>query len=113
MFRAATCLVILSTALACAPADDSPPTPAAADAFVAQAEEQLAALGQAQANANWVQATYITYDSTKVAAAAQERITAAAVDLANASTRFDDLDLALHQAQAGNAEAGALRARTG
>jgi hypothetical protein len=56
MFRAATCLVILSTALACAPTDDSPSTPAAADAFVAQAEEQLAALGRAQANANGVQA---------------------------------------------------------
>jgi peptidyl-dipeptidase A len=86
--------VILSTTLACTPTDDSPSTPAAADAFVAQAEEQLAALGRAQANANWVQATYITYDSNKVAAAAQERTTAATVDLAGASTRFDDLDLA-------------------
>lgn len=94
MVRAATCLVILSTTLACTPTDDSPSTPAAADAFVAQAEEQLAALGRAQANANWVQATYITYDSNKVAAAAQERTTAATVDLAGASTRFDDLDLA-------------------
>lgn len=113
MFRAATCLVILPTALACATADDSPPTPAAADAFVAQAEEQLAALGRAQANADWVQATYITYDSTKVAAAAQERITAAAVDLANADPLRRPRPGFRHQAQAGDAETGALRAGTG
>ena len=94
MLRAAACLLILLTALACAAAGDGPVTPADADAFIAESEQQLAALGRSQANADWVQATYITYDSTKVAAAAQERITTAAVDLANASTRFDGLDLA-------------------
>ena len=94
MLRAATCLLILFASLACAATGDGPATPAAAEAFITESEEQLAALGRAQANADWVQATYITYDSTKVAAATQERITAAAVDLANASTRFDGLDLA-------------------
>ncbi len=64
-----------------------------ADAFVEAAEAELDALLRAQANADWVAANFITYDSQKIAAAAQELITAKAIELAKGAARFDGMEV--------------------
>ena len=75
------------------------PTPADADRFVAAAEETLAELGRAQATADWVAANFITYDTQKLAAAAQERTTSKAVELAKEAARYDGLELSYDTAR--------------
>ncbi len=82
-------LLLLGTASAQAPAPHSDDP----DAFVAAAEAELDALLRAQANADWIAANFITYDSQKIAAAAQELITAKAIELAKGAARFDGMDV--------------------
>lgn len=97
MFRSARFGVLtlsLVLIITCAPAgSDGPATVQDADRFVADAEQQLHEMLAEQAHADWIQANFITHDSALVAAAAQEKVTAAAVELAAAKTRFDDLEL--------------------
>lgn len=70
-----------------------PPTVEEARRFLDDAEARLLALSvDAQRNA-WVQATFITSDTELLAAQANERLIAAGVELAKASTRFSGLDL--------------------
>src|SRR5690606_6115949 len=79
---------------ACAPGDAGPPrTPDAAAAFVDSAEAQLYRLGVQAGRAAWVQSNFITHDTEILAAEANERYIAAAVDLATRSARFNGLDL--------------------
>lgn len=79
---------------ACGPSTaDETATPADAEAFVAAAETRLARLASDLERASWVQSTYITHDTEILAAQANERMIAAAVDLAKEATRFDDLEL--------------------
>ncbi|HUF50214.1 MAG TPA: M2 family metallopeptidase [Longimicrobiales bacterium] len=68
-------------------------TAADARAFVDSAEATLLRL-QLEANrAQWLQETFITYDTEQLAAQANERVTAATVSFATQSARFNGLDL--------------------
>ncbi len=69
------------------------PTVEEARAFVADAEAKLLDLGVQQQRAQWVQSTFITYDTELLAARANEAVIAATVELAKAATRFDGLAL--------------------
>jgi peptidyl-dipeptidase A len=72
-----------------------PPGPTAEDAtkFIDRAEARLLELGVAANHAGWVQSNFITYDTQVLAAAANERYTATAVELAKEATRYDGLEL--------------------
>ena len=63
------------------------------DIFVEAAEAELDGLFRAQANADWIAANFITYDSQKIAAAAQELVTAKVIELAKGAARFDGMDV--------------------
>ncbi len=67
------------------------PTTAEADAFVADAEKQLAAISLPNNQINWVNATNITDDTDALAAADNARVTALQVKLANGAARFASL----------------------
>ncbi len=69
------------------------PTPEAARAFIEKAEERLLDLANRQQRAAWVQATYITDDTEKIASEANKDFTAATMELAKEATRFDGLKL--------------------
>lgn len=69
------------------------PTVEEARNFVEDAERQLFDLSYEEGLAAWVQATYITHDTNILAAQAQEKTTAATVELAKQSARFDGLNL--------------------
>ncbi len=66
---------------------------AEAQSFVEAAEARLLELWIERDRAEWVQATYITDDTELLAAQANERLIAAAVELAKEATRFDGLQL--------------------
>ncbi len=85
---ALTCSVAFLV-LGCAAAPEQADLPTDPDVFVETAEAQLDALFRAQANADWIAANFITYDSQKVAAAAQETVTAKAIEMALGAARFD------------------------
>jgi peptidyl-dipeptidase A len=72
----------------------STPTAKEAAAFVAAAEERLLALSNAAGRAQWVQSTYITDDTEKIAAEANKNLIAASMELAKAATRFDPVAVA-------------------
>ena len=67
------------------------PTVAGAVAFVDSAEAVLSDLGEKAARAGWVQATYITYDTERLAAEANERFVAAGSALAAEAARYVDV----------------------
>ncbi len=69
------------------------PTVAEAQQFVDQAETKLLALSVEQQRAEWVKSTYITDDTEKLAALANQRLIEANVEFAKQATRFDKLDL--------------------
>ncbi|MBM6576602.1 M2 family metallopeptidase [Microvirga sp. SRT01] len=84
-------LASLSTASVVAQTPAAPvgkPTAAQADAFVAKAEEQLAALSLPVNRINWVQATYINDDTDALASKANGDQTAIQVKLANDAARY-------------------------
>lgn len=58
--------------------------------FLEGAETELLALSNAQSQASWVQATYITPDTEALAAAATEKQIAAAARLAKEAAKFDE-----------------------
>jgi peptidyl-dipeptidase A len=66
-------------------------TPAAADAFIADAERQLFALNVLQQRASWINQTYITDDSDAIAAKFDGDFTALVVKLATEAARFDNV----------------------
>ncbi len=66
-------------------------TVAEADAFVADAEKQLAAVSVPNNKINWVNATYITDDTDALAAADNARMTELQVKLAGQAARFAGL----------------------
>ena len=73
------------TALAAPPAA---PTAAEAEAFIQQAERELAALSVISSRAQWVNATYITEDTDALAAHFGTQQTELGVRLANEAARF-------------------------
>ena len=64
-----------------------------AKAFIEQAEVRLLELANRQQRTAWVQATYITDDTEKIAAEANKDLIAATVDYAVEATKFDGLVL--------------------
>ena len=90
---------------ACQPAPDAPttsakatpaasaPTAAEAQQFVEDAQDRLRELAIEAAQTQWVQANFITVDTQAIAARANEKLTAATVELANEAARFNDLEL--------------------
>jgi peptidyl-dipeptidase A len=73
------------------PAAGQTPTSEEAAAFVAEAEERLARLGQHSERMAWVLANFITEDTELLAARAAEQFTAAQVEIAGAAARFNDV----------------------
>ncbi|WP_374763303.1 M2 family metallopeptidase [Yunchengibacter salinarum] len=69
------------------------PTVEEARAFMEQAEADLQELGVKVSRIFWVQNNFITVDTNKLAAEADEEYTTLAVKLANATKRFQGVDL--------------------
>ncbi len=69
------------------------PTVLAAREFVDQAEKKILELSVLASRADWVKSTYITEDTEILAAEANQRSSAAIVELSKAATRFDGLKL--------------------
>ncbi len=76
-----------------APAALSAPTAAEAQQFMDAAEARLLELWVARDRAMWVQSNFITEDTEKLAATANEAVIAANMQLARDATRFDGLAL--------------------
>ncbi len=75
------------------PAAASAQTVAEAKAFMNRAEKQLLDLSVEEQRGEWIQSTYITYDSEILGALGNERLIAATAKLAKESTRFDKVAL--------------------
>ncbi len=88
---AAALFAVPASAQTAAPASASAPTAAQADAFVADAENQLAALSVPVARAAWVNATYITDDTDALAAASGAQYTELQVKLATEAAKYRKL----------------------
>jgi peptidyl-dipeptidase A len=80
-----------SPARAAAPAGT--PTAAQARAFVEEAEARLLDLSNRQGRADWVSQTYITDDTERISAEANQALIAETMELAKAATRYDRLQL--------------------
>ncbi len=76
-----------------ATAQPKKPTTAEAAAFAAAAETKLLGLAIEQQRAEWVKSTYITDDTEKLAALANQELIDATVRYANEAVRFDGLQL--------------------
>ncbi|WP_374943371.1 M2 family metallopeptidase [Sphingomonas sp.] len=87
MLRTAVSVLALAIATP-AFAQATAPTPAQADAFVADAEKQLAVLSVPANQQNWINATYITDDTDALAAKVNAEQTELSVKLAGEAARF-------------------------
>ncbi|KQU55618.1 peptidyl-dipeptidase [Sphingomonas sp. Leaf339] len=94
MIRITASLAVLAAALATTsapaqqPTDATTATAAQADAFIADAERQLAAVSVPVNQINWVNATYITDDTDTLAARANAQTTELQVKLAGEAARY-------------------------
>ena len=77
------------------PPSTAAPKAAAADAraFLEEANRELLRLGNASSRAGWTQATYITVDTERMAADADEALVAALTKYAKGASRFDGVQL--------------------
>ena len=75
-----------------APVEPAGPTAEEAVAFVAAAEERLAALGQHLERMAWVLSNFITEDTELLAAKAAEQFTAAQVEIGSEAARFNAVE---------------------
>src|SRR5262249_20953507 len=71
----------------------SPPTVEQARAFQDQAEARLLELSNRQGRADWVAQNFITDDTEKISAEANQVLIGATMELAKQATRFDGLSL--------------------
>jgi peptidyl-dipeptidase A len=89
--------VLLSLAVGCGQRSSSSAsgsaTPADAKAFLATVNETTFRLGVQQAQAGWVQQTYITDDTEAIAARANQAANDAGARFAKEATRFDRVDV--------------------
>jgi len=88
----ATAPVLAAEAAPAAPATAAAPTVAEADAFVAEAEKNLADLGIYGAQVAWINSTYITDDTDAVNARVGAEYTEMQVRYASGAARFDGLE---------------------
>jgi peptidyl-dipeptidase A len=86
-------LMIAAAGIAAASSAAATPTAEEAREFVEAADKRLLDLWIRRARAAWVAATYITGDTEKIAADAQEVLTGVNMDLAAGATRFRGLKL--------------------
>src|SRR5207248_4212301 len=70
-----------------------PPTPAEAEAFIRAVNDEYGKLDSDAARASWVKSTYITDDTEKIEAQAQERLMELLARKINEARRFDGLQL--------------------
>jgi len=90
---------LIATLAACTPA--APPesssaaaaTPEAALAFLADVEKQYTVLGEESARINWVNNTYINFDTDWLVAANDARLTELGVQYAKEAVRYDGVDV--------------------
>src|SRR2546421_2649165 len=73
--------------------NSSKPTVADAEKFMAEAEKKLNDLGVKSSRSDWVKSNFITDDTEAIAADANEKYIAAVTELAEASRKFDGLNL--------------------
>ncbi len=98
-FLMAACLLmalpfcIALTLLSCASGGPDPVDAEQARTFIEAAEARLVDLWIAHQRASWVQSTFITDDTERLAAKAYQDVIAVTLELAEESTRFDDLEL--------------------
>src|SRR5690606_39316571 len=78
----------------------APATPAEADAFVAQVDQDLRKLSESGSRAGWTAATYITEDTQYLAAQANEDYLAYLKGAVEKAKRFDGLELSADTARA-------------
>src|SRR5690606_16797616 len=74
----------------------NPPAPASAEtaaAFVADAEQRLAALSEEAARIQWTRATNITFDTMWLESKINAEYTGLQVELANGAARFNDVEV--------------------
>src|SRR5260221_4239441 len=69
------------------------PTAAQARAFAEEAEARLLDLSNRQSRADWVSQTYITDDTERISADANQALIAETMELAKAATPYDKLKL--------------------
>ncbi|HEY6929106.1 MAG TPA: M2 family metallopeptidase [Thermoanaerobaculia bacterium] len=74
-------------------ASPKPPTPVEAKAFLEEAEAKLLALAVDESRTGWVQSTYITDDTERLHAQANEKLIAATAADAKQAARFDGVAL--------------------
>jgi len=86
-------VAILAVLLALPSRAEAPPTPAEAKAFIERAESRLLELWIARERASWVYSTFITDDTEKIQAEANERVIAETVKLSKEAQRFKGLTL--------------------
>jgi peptidyl-dipeptidase A len=91
LFAATPVLAAEAAPAATAAAPTAAPTVAEADAFVADAEKQLADLGIYSAQVAWINATYLTDDTDAVNARVGAELTEMQVRYASGAARFDGL----------------------
>ena len=72
--------------------DKTAPTPEKAQAFVKDAEDRSAKLGEEAARVFWINANFITHDSNWLAAKQSERMTKLGVDLAQEARTYDGIE---------------------
>lgn len=68
-------------------------TVADAEKFVADSEKRLEEISEYGARVAWVNANFVTYDTTQLNAKVGEEYTKLGVELANEAKKFNDLDL--------------------
>ncbi|MBZ0114211.1 MAG: M2 family metallopeptidase [Thermoanaerobaculia bacterium] len=73
--------------------EETAPTVAEAEEFLAQAEQKLRDLWILSGRAQWIASTYITEDSEILSAKMEEDVIRTVVDFANSAARFDGLEL--------------------
>jgi peptidyl-dipeptidase A len=88
-----TTACVLGAAMTASASPATKPTVAEAQTFIEAAEARLFELGNRQQRASWVQSTYITDDTERIAAEANKDLIAATVEYAVEATRFDGLAL--------------------
>jgi peptidyl-dipeptidase A len=73
--------------------EETTPTVAEAEEFLAQAEQKLRDLWTLSGRAQWIASTYINEDSEILSAKMEEDVIRTVVEFANAAARFDGLEL--------------------
>ena len=86
-------VMTLSSSCSKLPGSNVAPSASEAEKFIGEAEKKLFDLNVKYSRADWVKSTYITEDTEALSAAANTEVIAATTEFAEASRRFDGLEL--------------------